>query len=188
MALTAYANAPDINDEIKDGLPLALLNPTVDGTITLYEITQDLIDGGIPTEVIIGAIAHKFKIDETTAKKVIDNLGNSNVADALRLRTKLSFEEAGILTKDGKLTENAIKKADKISLKENGIEVSIKNPEIVKELTKDGSKIEDWAKYKTDSVKMPNGQSKQIHFYKNEKTGKVDYSTQDYKVKDIINP
>lgn len=35
---------------------------------------------------------------------------------------------------------------------------------------------------------MPNGQSKQIHFYKNEKTGKVDYSTQDYKVKDIVNP
>ncbi|RZV19040.1 hypothetical protein [Aliarcobacter butzleri] len=88
MALTAYSNAPDINDEIKDGLPLALLNPTVDGTITLYEITQELIDGGIPTEIIIGAIAHKFKIDETTAKKVVDNM---SVYVSKRLDDKLQY-------------------------------------------------------------------------------------------------
>ncbi|MCG3680073.1 hypothetical protein [Aliarcobacter butzleri] len=90
MALTAYSNAPDINDEIKDGLPLALLNPTVDGTITLYEITQELIDGGIPTEIIIGAIAHKFKIDKATAKKVVDDFNNpQNIANYEKYKDEL---------------------------------------------------------------------------------------------------
>lgn len=43
-------------------------------------------------------------------------------------------------------------------------------------------KIEDWGKFTTDSVKLPNGQSMQVHLYQNTKTGGVDYQTQDYKV------
>jgi hypothetical protein len=103
-------------------------------------------------------------------------------AEKVRLRTKLSFEEAGILNVEGKLTERAVTKAKPVRLKDE----DIRNPDVVKTLTKDGSKIGDWAKYKTDSVRMPNGQRKQIHFYKNEKTGKVDHETVDFKVKDEV--
>ena len=62
----------------------------------------------------------------------------------------------------------------------------IKNPHVVKVLTKDGSSITDWEKFRTKSIKMPNGQKKQIHFYKNKETGQIDYETLDYKVKDKI--
>ncbi|CAO4846599.1 MAG: hypothetical protein CNLJKLNK_01354 [Holosporales bacterium] len=102
-----------------------------------------------------------------------------SAADALRLKTELAFKEANILTYEGKLTQEAIQGAKKISLKDD----IIKNPKIVQELTKDGSNIADWAKYKTESVSMPNGQSMQIHFYKNDKTGRIDYVTKDFKVK-----
>lgn len=64
----------------------------------------------------------------------------------------------------------------------------IRNPNVVKALTKDGSKISDWKKFTTESVRMPNGQSMQIHYYKNVKTGKIDYKTQDYKVKGEVKP
>jgi filamentous hemagglutinin len=96
----------------------------------------------------------------------------------------LAFEEAGVLTKNGTLTSEAINKATEIKLADR----VIKNPTIIKELTKDGSKIEDWSKYKTNSVTMPNGQRLQVHFYKNDITGKIDYMTQDYKVKGVVNP
>jgi filamentous hemagglutinin len=58
----------------------------------------------------------------------------------------------------------------------------------VKELTSDGSKIADWSKYTTQSVKMVNGQSMQIHYYKNSATGKIDSVTSDFKVKEIVKP
>ena len=35
---------------------------------------------------------------------------------------------------------------------------------------------------------MPNGQSMQIHFYMNTKTGKIDYETKDFKVKGVVEP
>ena len=41
---------------------------------------------------------------------------------------------------------------------------NIRNPEIIRVLTKDGSRIEDWEKMTTESIKLPNGQSNQIHF------------------------
>lgn len=104
-----------------------------------------------------------------------------SVANALRLRTQLAFQEAGILGKDGKLTQKAIKGSKVIDL-----EGGIKNQRVVKILTNDGSKITDWKKYRTKSVRMPNGKSRQIHYYRNNKTGKIDYQTQDFKVKDII--
>lgn len=46
-------------------------------------------------------------------------------------------------------------------------------------------KISDWAKYKTESFYLRNGQKAQIHFYKNELNGTINYNI-DYKVKTII--
>ena len=54
-------------------------------------------------------------------------------------------------------------------------------------LTSDGSRLTDWGKFKTQSIDLPNGQSVQIHFYQNRVTGKINYTHQDYKVKDIVN-
>lgn len=103
--------------------------------------------------------------------------------EMMRLRTELTFKEAGILSDNGKLTQKAIQRSQVIDLTD-GV---IRNPTVVKELTKDGSNITDWNKYTTESVDMRNGQSSQIHFYMH-KNGKVDYNTNDYKVKGIIKP
>lgn len=108
----------------------------------------------------------------------------SDLKTALQLRTELTFKQAGILDDNGKLTTTAIENSRKISLSSGVIE----NSKVIRILTKDGSKIEDWNKYTTKSVVMPNGQSMQIHFYMNTKTGKIDYETKDFKVKGVVEP
>lgn len=105
-----------------------------------------------------------------------DYTGSST--NALKLRTTLAFQEKGILDVNRKLTQEAIKGAQPINLKQD-----IGNPVVVDILTKDGSHITDWQKFKTEKVPMPNGQSREIHFYQNSKTGKIDYETYDFKVK-----
>lgn len=96
----------------------------------------------------------------------------------------MAFQEAHVLDGSGKLTPQAIGLSKHIPLKDE----VIGNPIIVRSLTQDGSKIIDWKKYKTPSVLMPNGQSKEIHFYKNDVTGAIDYSTVDFKVKNLVKP
>ncbi|QDX20537.1 hypothetical protein FP568_04210 [Pandoraea pnomenusa] len=59
---------------------------------------------------------------------------------------------------------------------------------VVKVLTSDGSNIVDCGKCTTQSVAMPNGQSPQIHYYRNSVTGKIDYITPDFKVKGTVVP
>ncbi|WP_256976331.1 filamentous hemagglutinin N-terminal domain-containing protein [Burkholderia sp. AU28863] len=108
----------------------------------------------------------------------------ANMTASVQLRTQLAFEEAGILDANGLLTQSAIRNSDPIPLAEG----KIKNPVVVQELTRDGSAITDWGKYTTQSAKMPNGQSMQIHYYMNTVTGKVDYVTSDFKVKGIVKP
>ena len=106
----------------------------------------------------------------------------NNLNNKLRLDAELAFKQAGILDDFGKLTAKAVQNAKRINLAEG----EVKNKAVRKILTKDGSKITDWGKFTTESVKLGNGQKKQIHFYKNLKNGKVDYETIDYKIKDEI--
>ncbi|WP_063899584.1 filamentous hemagglutinin N-terminal domain-containing protein [Burkholderia ubonensis] len=108
----------------------------------------------------------------------------ANMTASTQLRTQLAFQEAGILDANGLLTQSAIRNSDPIALAGG----QIKNPVVVQELTSDGSAITDWGKYTTQSAKMPNGQSMQIHYYMNSVTGKVDYVTSDFKVKGIVKP
>ncbi|OOF45774.1 hypothetical protein BKK52_12080 [Rodentibacter trehalosifermentans] len=130
--------------------------------------------------------------DKSSAMSNIDGYANINVQGypatsnktRAQLRAELAFKDANILTVDGKLTDVAINNSRIINLTD-GV---IKNPSIVKILTKDGSRIEDWKKMTTESIKLSNGQSLQIHFYKNVKTGKVDYETKDFKVKGVVKP
>ncbi|WP_118811556.1 hemagglutinin repeat-containing protein [Haemophilus haemolyticus] len=111
-----------------------------------------------------------------------DYPSTNNISRSL-LRTELAFKDARILDHNGFLTQNAIERSKVLKLKDG----YIRNPEIIRVLTKDGSRIEDWEKMTTESIKLPNGQSNQIHFYKNSKTGKIDYETKDFKVKGEVN-
>lgn len=108
----------------------------------------------------------------------------SDLKTVLQPRTELTFKQAGILDDNGKLTTTTIENSRKISLSSGVIE----NSKVISILTKDSSKIEDWNKYTTKSVVMPNGQSMQIHFYMNTETGKIDYETKDFKVKGVVEP
>ena len=149
------------------------------------DLTFLLASGG-DSSLNLFSKAGKLDSSIIAGAKTVDTLGKDsakNIKTGTQLKTTLAFEEAGILTKEGKLTQQAINNARKIDLAD-GV---IKNQTIVKELTKDGSNIKDWAKYTTGSITMPNGQRLQIHFYKNV-TGKVDYTTQDYKVKGVVKP
>ena len=111
-----------------------------------------------------------------------DYPSTNNISRSL-LRTELAFKDAGILDNNGFLTQNAIERSKVLKLKDG----YIRNPEIIRVLTKDGSRIEDWEKMTTESIKLPNGQFNQIHFYKNSKTGRIDYETKDFKVKGEVN-
>ncbi len=108
---------------------------------------------------------------EEVATKADDVAGNVN--DAVRLKTELALQEAGILNRQGKLTQEALAGAEEIPLKGG-----IQNPTVIDVLTSDGSNISDWGKFTTKgSVELPNGQKVQVHFYVNKKTGEVDYMT-----------
>ncbi|MDF2868186.1 MAG: Hemolysin [Gammaproteobacteria bacterium] len=113
----------------------------------------------------------------------IVNYAAHNAADALRLKTELVLRQAGILDEGGKLTGEAIM-ASRRALREGEI---LKNPSVVKELTKNGSNIADWEKLTTQSVEMSSGQRIQVHFYKNRITGEVNYTHPDFKVKNPVN-
>lgn len=100
-------------------------------------------------------------------------------ADALRLSTQLAYEEAGILTRGGNaLTKEAVRSSREIPISGG----KLTNPAVVKELTSDGSRIEDWGKFTTQTIVLPSGQRSQIHYYMNKVTGKLNFNI-DFKVK-----
>lgn len=147
--------------------------------------TQNLIKGGTKLATIVVPATASIYLAETGIKSAqIATAGGraASIANALRLKTELSLKQGNILNNDGRLTVEAIDSADIIRLKDG----LIKNPSIVQELTKDGSKITDWEKFTTQSVSGPNGSSLQVHFYKNKVTGKIDYETPDFKVKGVV--
>jgi hypothetical protein len=78
-------------------------------------------------------------------------------------------------TKNWKLNDQFLKPAELISNIDK-----INNPKVIKKLTKDGSHIEDWKKFKTKSVPTQFGKV-QVHFYKNDNLGKINFS-EDYKI------
>jgi hypothetical protein len=104
-----------------------------------------------------------------------------SAADATRLKAKLGFEEAGILTKEGILTNEAVAGAQEIPISGG----RLTNPAVVNELTANGSRIEDWGKFRTQSIELPGGQASQIHFYRNRVTGQVNLNI-DFKIKGTV--
>ena len=105
-----------------------------------------------------------------------------NAANALRMRTELTLKQNGILDSSGRLTPEAVAAA-KPAMKP---ETVLSNHSVVAELTKDGSDIKDWSKFTTTSVEMSTGKKIEVHFYQNLKTGEVNYTHIDYKVKGTV--
>jgi filamentous hemagglutinin len=132
--------------------------------------------------VLAGKRIKLRNVPEDIPKPILGNGSAQSSVNALKLKTKLSLEQNNILTNNGKLTDNAIINSTKIDLADS----VIGNPPIVKALTRDGSDIKDWQKFKTEKTLGPNDKPIEVHFYKNNKTGKIDYETVDYKVKGTV--
>lgn len=111
------------------------------------------------------------------------NYAAHNAADALRLKTTLALQNAGLLDRAGYLTESAIDRSI-IVMSEGSI---FKNQSVIDALTKGGSQITDWQKLSTGSIEMPTGQRIQVHSYRNKITGEVNYTHPDFKVKNPVN-
>lgn len=99
----------------------------------------------------------------------------SNISNSERLRTSLARREAeGAFDTRGRLLQDVIERSAEII---PGSELV--NPAVIRELTRDGSRIADWAKFTTETFRRPSGKF-QVHFYRNRVTGEVNYNI-DYK-------
>lgn len=117
----------------------------------------------------------------TVGAKGAANAANSSI-NGLKLSTQLAYEEAGILTPGGAgLTKESVAASREIPISGG----RLTNPAVVKELTADGSKIEDWGKFTTQSITLPSGQRSQIHYYMNKITGELNLNI-DFKVKGVV--
>ena len=101
----------------------------------------------------------------------------SNAANGPRLSDDLTrreaasaFDDAGNLKPEILNTSRIITPGDQLG-----------NPAVIDALTADGSDINDWAKWSTQTIPSPNGDF-QVHFYRNVVTGRVNTDI-DYKVK-----
>ena len=113
-----------------------------------------------------------IKIDKSTIDVVKDKNSAANVALYEKYKKELSnLEISSLFNKDGTLTKEAILKGEQIIAGDN-----LGNIELIRELTKDGSHIKDWAKFKIDANKV------EIHFYYNKKNNRA-YYDMDYKTK-----
>lgn len=101
---------------------------------------------------------------------------SNSVASYERLIRQLRYQDAAsVFTREGMLHPDAVRTASRIPL---GSELS--NPEVVRELTSNGTRIQDWGKYATRTSHSPSGDF-QVHFYYNPTTGEVNYNI-DYRV------
>jgi hypothetical protein len=50
----------------------------------------------------------------------------------------------------------------------------LKSSKVIEELTSDGSNIADWGKYTTQRFRSPSGPF-EVHFYRNQATGAINY-------------
>ena len=90
--------------------------------------------------------------------------------------------ECDILDAHGRITPEAAQGATHIPLGGQ----PIGNPQVIKILTSDGSHISDWGKFKIENITLSSGERVQLHFYKNLKTGVVDYVTKDIRITKVI--
>jgi len=132
-------------------------------------------------EVAAGKHAQKKLISK--AQQGIGAPRADSLASALRLKAELAFKEAGLLDSNGKLTSNSLSVQNRIFLKKGE---ELHNSSVIKELTKNGQPMENWGKYSTKHVDLPNGQKVQVHYYYNHVTSEVNYTHSDFKITGVI--
>ncbi|OGO16650.1 MAG: hypothetical protein A2Z14_09825 [Chloroflexi bacterium RBG_16_48_8] len=129
------------------------------------------------TSATIVGIGQMVKAGINSSKTAISSGGNPrNISEYYQYEQRLAFEEASSnFTPNGGLHPETLRNSRLI------IEGSqLKNPEVIRTLTSDGSSIADWGKYTTQSFRTPLGNA-QVHFYYNQATGQINYAI-DYKL------
>jgi RHS repeat-associated protein len=134
-------------------------------------------------DVAVGLVATRFpalgraRNDSLTQAVRLGPDSARTLAARNGLETQLSRKEAdAISSRFGYLKPEVIDSSREILRGED-----LGNPSVIRALTADGSKIEDWGKYSTKTYRSPSGPF-QVHFYYNNVTGRVNYNI-DYKVK-----
>ena len=144
---------------------------------TVLQVAEITGIASTSTAIIHDALSFRA-LNNSLLKANIPQSIAKNINSKLKMSVHLAFEEAGMLTKDGKLTQKAIQDAEKImSFKK------LKNARIKEAMLKINPKGV-WNKYQTKSINViGNTQQKaNIHFYMDETTGKT-YLDEDFKIK-----
>lgn len=150
-----------------------------------YDVTSTAVASTTTARAIDSAVRHtsapsivsRFNYDPHPYSVATNGIPNpQNVANAPRFAGQLQLEEASsVFTESGALRSSVIQNSRPIISGQ-----SLRNPDVIKALTADGSNIADWAKYSTQMFQSPSG-AFQVHFYRNVATGATNY-TIDYKV------
>ncbi|KAI5530560.1 hypothetical protein TVAGG3_0339860 [Trichomonas vaginalis G3] len=135
------------------------------------EVSRAMIDiAGI--SAYAGSISKFSRLSRALSRQIT----SKNINKRLLRTLHSQFEEAGLLTRTGQLTQEAIDSSTQI------IKFSkLKNEALKNEM----NLINDnqmWCKYKTKSVELYNGQKARIHYYKNSETGEL-FLNRDFKIK-----
>jgi hypothetical protein len=148
--------------------------------VPLNVLGAGLITAGGATAIKAGAdLGHHAATDSriTTVHNKADGGPASKATNASKLREQLAQESAhSAFLPSGELSPAAIADATQIAPGD-----TLGNEALVSALTEDGSRISDWAKYSTRTFQSPSGDF-QVHFYKNQVTGTVNYDF-DFKIK-----
>ncbi len=162
------SNAEKLSAEYKK----AIASGKIEGVVYLTQLSKS------PTIRSRAELVVKSPLLNTT--RMLSSNPLHSASNYTRYKSLLAFMESGILTPESKLTKKAIRESVSIIKGQ-----TLKNPAVIKELTRDGSSLKDWAKYTTQSMSSKNGQKLQIHYYYNKKQKVVNYNI-DYKIKEEV--
>lgn len=156
------------------------------------QLRSPLVFDFAPGQYNMGLPLDRFRLQNPILNKTISEAQKgsgipraTSSSDALRLKAELAFKQEGILDYHGKLTKKALKNIEnpRRQLKKGE---TLKNPSVIKALTKDGHHLMDWGKYTTEAITLSTQQKVQIHFYYNRVTKEVNYSHGDFKINESI--
>jgi len=158
------------------------------------QLRSPLVFDFAPGQYNMGLPLDRFRLQNPILNKTISEAQKgsgipraTSSSDALRLKAELAFKQEGILNHHGKLTEKALKNIENPRRQLTKGE-TLKNPEVIQALTKEGHHLMDWGKYTTEAITLSTQQKVQIHFYYNRVTKEVNYSHGDFKINESILP
>jgi hypothetical protein len=160
------------SNKLSEEYKKALENAEIEGVVYLTQLSKSSTVRMRAKAVVASPLVN-------TTKMSLSNPLHS-ASNYTRYKALLGFMESNILTPDSRLTKEAIGKSFAIM---NG--EKLKNPAVIRELSKDGYPLKDWAKYTTQSIVGKKGEKLQIHYYYNKKKKVVNYNI-DFKIKEEV--